>query len=115
MTPEISVVMGVCNAGERLAATIESVRSQEGVDLELVIVDDGSTDGSAAIIAGCAAADPRIRAIRQPNRGLTAALIAGCAASRAGLIARQDAGDLSLPGRLRAQREHLEAHGDTVL
>lgn len=106
-TPEISVVMGVHNGGEALAATVESVRSQQGVDLEFVVVDDGSTDGTAAVLGDFAARDARIRVLTQEHGGLTRALIRGCAAARGALVARQDAGDLSLPERLRLQRDLL--------
>lgn len=106
-TPEISVVMGVRNGGQRLAGTIESILSQEQVDLEFVIVDDGSTDATPEVLAGYAARDARVRVLRQEHAGLTRALIAGCAAARGEFIARQDVADYSLPGRLRKQADLL--------
>ena len=66
--------------------------SQEGVDLEFIIVDDGSTDASAGMLDEFARADRRIRVIHQENRGLTRALIRGCAAAGGKFIARQDCG-----------------------
>ncbi|HEX6085689.1 MAG TPA: glycosyltransferase [Thermoanaerobaculia bacterium] len=98
--PRISVVMAVYNAAETLRETLDSILAQEDVELEVIVVDDGSMDGTAAILDSY----PAIRVIRQENRGLTRALIAGCAAARGALIARHDAGDLSHPRRLAVQQ-----------
>ena len=100
----ISVVMGVYNAADTLRETLDSIVGQEDVELEVIVVDDGSTDGTGAILEDY----QDIRVIRQENRGLTRALIAGCAAARGTLIARQDAGDLSHPRRLVTQQRMLE-------
>ena len=101
--PEISVVMSVFNDARYLAASLNSVLSQSDVDLELIVVDDGSTDDSPAILARFASADPRLRLVRQMNSGLTAALIFGCRLAVGEFIARQDADDLSLPSRFAKQ------------
>jgi glycosyltransferase involved in cell wall biosynthesis len=106
--PTVSVVMGVRNGGDSLAATLASLSSQEGVSLEIIVVNDGSTDGTAAILEAHAAADPRLRVLERQGRGLTRSLIEGCQAARGPFIARQDAGDISLPGRLRRQLRCLE-------
>jgi hypothetical protein len=103
----VSVVMGVYNAAETVRASVDSVLAQKDVDLELVVVDDGSTDGTPGILDDYAADDARLRIIRQPNQGLTRALMAGCEAATGELIARQDAGDVSLAGRFLAQAEAL--------
>ncbi len=76
--PEISIVMGVYNDARHLRAALDSVLSQQGVELELIAVDDGSTDESPAILAEAAARDPRVRVVVQENAGLTRALIRGC-------------------------------------
>jgi glycosyltransferase involved in cell wall biosynthesis len=104
---DVSVVMGVYNAGPRLGATLDSILAQQDADFEFIVVDDGSTDGSGALLDDTAARDGRVRVIHEENRGLTRALIAGCAAARGAFIARQDAGDLSKPGRLAKQRALL--------
>lgn len=101
--PLVSVVMSVYNGAEGLPATLESTLSQEGVDFEFIVVDDGSTDGSGDILDAYAARDTRLRVIHQANVGLTRALIRGCAQARGAFIARQDCGDVSLPGRLAKQ------------
>lgn len=108
--PAVSVVMGVYNAARHLESTIDSVLTQEGVELEFVVVDDGSTDGTAEMLDRLARADPRLRVLYQPNAGLTRALIRGCQQAKAPLIARQDASDVSLPGRLRLQSEVFRLH-----
>lgn len=107
-TPLVSVVMGVRNGADGLAACLDSLTAQEGVSLEIVVVNDGSSDDSGAILAARAAAEPRLRVLERPGRGLTRSLIEGCQLARGRYIARQDAGDLSLAGRLRRQVECLE-------
>lgn len=100
--PDVSVVMGVYNGAAFLRCAVESVLQQEGVSFELIVIDDGSTDDSSAILDEYAARDSCVRVIHQENAGLTKALIRGCSASRGEFIARQDADDVSLPGRLAA-------------
>jgi glycosyltransferase involved in cell wall biosynthesis len=114
--PDLSVVMSVYNAANTLPVTMDSVLSQEGVDLEFIVIDDGSSDGSGAILENYAKRDDRVRVLRQQNTGLTPALIRGCAEARGRYIARQDAGgDLSLTGRLARQYAVLESNTDVVL
>lgn len=113
--PEVSVVVGVRNGGTSLGPSLASVLAGSGIDLELVVVDDGSTDGTAALLAELAASDPRIRRFRQEPAGLTRALIRGCGESRGTFIARQDVGDRSFPGRLERQVQALRDSRDTVL
>jgi len=110
--PDISIVMGVYNGADRLRETMESVLSQEGVSLEFIVIDDGSTDGSDVTLADYARHDARVRILHQQNQGLTRALITGCEAARGKYIARQDAGDISLPNRLGLQKAVLDQHED---
>jgi glycosyltransferase involved in cell wall biosynthesis len=107
--PEISVVMGVYNGAAHLRETIDSVLAQTGVRLEFVVVDDGSSDATPAILESYASRDARVRVRRQGRLGLTHALIAGCAAARAPAIARQDCGDVSLSGRFARQLARLRS------
>src|SRR5262245_51376003 len=109
ISPDISVVMGVYNGAHILKETIESILTQEDVDLELIIVNDGSTDDTHEVIAQFEGRDKRIRFFSQENFGLTKALIHGCAEARGEYIARQDVGDISLPERLRLQLDALKA------
>src|SRR5262245_7465842 len=98
--PRVSVVMPVYNGGAYLDAAIASVLAQSVGDFELIIVDDGSTDRTAEIIASHARRDSRIHSFAQANAGISEALNAGLAAARAPWIARLDADDLMLPVRL---------------
>lgn len=117
MTTEslVSVVMSVYNGAGTLAATMDSVLTQQGVSFEFIVIDDGSTDGSGAILDDYARRDSRVRVIHQANTGLTRALIRGCAEARGSYIARQDAGgDRSLPGRLARQAALLSDQPSAV-
>lgn len=100
--PDISVVMSVYNNEDTVAAAMDSILAQEGVALEFIVIDDGSTDGSAALLDEYAQRDSRVHIHHQGNTGLTRALIRGCEMARAAWIVRQDADDISMPGRLRA-------------
>ena len=110
----MSVVVGVHNGMPALRETLGNILSQAGVELELVVVDDGSTDGSGGLLEHYAERDSRIRVVRQEHRGLTRALIRGCALARGEYIARQDVSDVSLPGRLRTALDYLATHEDIV-
>ncbi len=106
--------MSVYNGATTLAATMDSVLSQEGVDFEFIVINDGSTDGSGAILDDYAQRDSRVRVIHQDNTGLTQALIRGCTEARGKYIARQDVGDYSLPSRLELQKQILDKFPDCV-
>ena len=112
--PDISVVMSVYNGGARLPETVESVLSQEGVSFEFVIVNDGSTDETSEILDHYAAQDRRVKILHRGNRGLTKSLIEGCRVACGKYIARQDAGDVSLAGRLRKQLDAISANASAV-
>ena len=100
----ISIVMPVYNGASRLPSTIESILGQTLTDFELIVVDDGSTDDTPALLEEYSRHDARLRVIRQNNAGITQALIRGCAAAQAELIARHDCGDRSRPERLSLER-----------
>jgi glycosyltransferase involved in cell wall biosynthesis len=106
-----SIVTPVFNKREHLRAAVTSALAQTFADFELILIDDGSTDGSLDTIADLA--DPRIRILRQPNGGASAARNAGLAAATAPWIAFLDADDLWLPDHLaeldRIRRDHPEA------
>lgn len=102
-SPLISVVMSVYNGAESLPATLDSILTQKGVDFEFIIINDGSSDHTARILQKYSSKDDRLKIFEQENRGLTRSLIRGCSEARGDFIARQDAGDISLPGRLKKQ------------
>lgn len=112
--PRVSIVMSVFNGGALLADAIDSILGQTLTDFEFIIVNDGSADGTLAVLQSYAAKDARICIIDQANTGLTKALIRGVAAARAPLIARMDADDLSHPERLERQVALLDARPDLV-
>jgi glycosyltransferase involved in cell wall biosynthesis len=113
---DISVVMSVFNSASTLPATLDSVLTQEGINLELIAIDDGSTDDTCQILLDYAARDPRLIALHQENRGLTAALIRGCALAQGEFVARQDAGgDISLPSRFAHQLMFFDSHATSVM
>lgn len=93
----LSVIIPVFNMAESLSRCIESVVGQECDGLEIIVVDDGSTDNSPALCDQWAERDTRIRVIHRPNGGLSRARNAGIAASRGGLITFVDADDFIAP------------------
>jgi glycosyltransferase involved in cell wall biosynthesis len=109
--PRVSILLPVRNAAPFLAEALASLSAQTFEDFEGLIVDDGSTDGSAEIAAAHAQEDARFRLLRRPMRGLVAALEAARAEAGAPLLARMDADDLALPDRLETQVEALDAEG----
>lgn len=103
--------MPVYNGGSYLAAAIESMLGQSYADFELLIIDDASTDCSAAVAMSFA--DQRIRLLANPaNLGLIATLNVGLAAARGDYVARMDQDDISMPSRLERQVEFLDRSPD---
>jgi glycosyltransferase involved in cell wall biosynthesis len=103
------VVLPVRNAAGSVARAIASVRAQTLTDWELVVVDDGSTDGTAEVLATLARGEPRLQVWRRPAEGIVAALNTGLAAARGELIARMDADDEAFPERIAVQQAFLAA------
>ena len=99
----VSVVIPVHNGERYLAQAVESVLAQTHRDLELLIVDDGSTDATAAIIRRYAARDRRVRVLTQENLGVAAAGNRGLTEARGEWVARLDADDVFLPEKLERQ------------
>lgn len=113
-TPSISVLLPVYNAVRYVESAVESVLAQSFADFELIVIDDGSTDGSARILQALAARDSRIRLTTRGNRGLVATLNEMLATARGGLICRMDADDLCRPQRFERQKAYLDEHSDCV-
>ncbi|MDE2620512.1 MAG: glycosyltransferase [Sphingomonadales bacterium] len=110
--PAITVAMSVYDGERFLAAAIESVLAQTFGDFEFLILDDGSRDGTAAIVQDYAARDPRIRPILRENHGLVASLNQLLAEARAPLVARMDADDICKPERFGRQIAFLAGNPD---
>jgi len=105
MSPLVSVVMPAFNAASTVSAAIDSVRFQGIDELELIVVDDGSTDATPAVLD--ALSMPRLQVLRQTNAGASAARNRGIAAARGRYLAFLDADDVWLAGKLQAQIEAL--------
>jgi glycosyltransferase involved in cell wall biosynthesis len=113
--PDVSIVLPFRDAAATLPACLDSIERQTLASFELLAIDDGSTDQSAAIVGARAANDPRIRLLAPGRVGLVAALNLGLAAARAPLVARMDADDLMHAERLAAQRDALAQRPDLAL
>ncbi|MFN4243199.1 MAG: glycosyltransferase family 2 protein [Tepidisphaerales bacterium] len=113
--PTVSVLMPVYNAQRYLREAVDSVLGQTFTDFELIAVDDGSTDGSLAILREYERKDGRVRVISRPNTGIVGALNDGLAVCRGELIARMDADDVCLPERFEKQVAFLRQHPEVVL
>ncbi len=111
-TPIISVLLPMKNAEETVAAAIRSILTQTLQTLELLIIDDGSTDHSHQVVLAAAQGDPRVQCFRGPGRGIAQALTFALSKARAPLIARMDADDESLPLRLERSVDFLARHPD---
>lgn len=106
----ISVLLPVFNAERTVLSALRSIQRQSHRHLEIVAVDDGSTDQSAERVASAARRDPRIKLHPLPRVGLCAALNRGLAHCEGDWVARMDADDISLRDRLSLQLACLEAH-----
>lgn len=112
--PTISVVIPVFNAEETISRCLRSVQAQEIHDLEILCVDDGSTDRSTTIIEQMAAEDPRIQLIRQKNRSAGAARNTGMAHAKGEYLHFLDADDTACPGIYQRAADNLERTGAQV-
>ena len=107
--PKVTVFIPVYNAEKYLQECVDSILTQTFTDFELLLIDDGSTDGSAAIIA--AIADPRIRYVKnEKNLGIARTRNRGLELARGQYIAFLDSDDISAPGRLEKQVAFLDAN-----
>lgn len=104
--PSVSVVMPVYNAENTVAAAIRSILNQTLSDIQLIVVDDGSTDNSANIVADIK--DDRLTLIRENHRGVSRTANAGLKHTTAEFVARMDADDFAEPDRLRLQMQLLK-------
>ena len=104
---QVSALIPVFNGGRFLTLAIDSALAQAGVTIEIIVVDDGSTDETPALLAGYG---DRLVVVRQTNRGLAAARNAGLARARGDVVAFLDADDSWEPEKSREQLAYLEAH-----
>ena len=107
----VSVIIAAYNAAGFIADTCRSVIRQTYTALDIIVVDDGSTDRTSEVVEGLALSDPRIRLIRQPNLGVAAARNRGIAAASGEFIAPLDADDLWDPTKIARQVDRLRQAG----
>lgn len=105
--PWLSIVVAAFNAADTIADTLDSLQAQTRDDWEAVVVDDGSSDGTAAIAAERAAADPRITVLRQANAGTANARNAGATRARGEYWCFLDADDMLLPEYVERQHAFI--------
>lgn len=112
----LSIVMSVKDDADYLEATLHSIGTLAPRESEVLVVDDGSSDHTARILAGFARTDERVRITTSAAKGLTAALIEGCSRAKGSFIARHDGGgDISLGDRFTRQLKALNDNASTVL
>ena len=110
--PRVSVILPVYNEEHFLAQAVESILRQTESDFELIVIDDGSSDGSRVLLEGLAADDRRIKTIHQRHAGIVTALNRGLREASGCYVARMDADDWAYPERLRLQAGYLDLHSD---
>lgn len=114
--PLVSVVIPVYNANGFLSGAIESIQNQTYKNLEIIIVDDGSTDETPKILSSLAKKDKRIKILtNKRNLNIASSLNRGIKLAKGSYIARMDADDISLPNRIEKQIKYLLAHPDIVI
>ena len=112
-TPIVSIVLPVYNGGATLALALASLDRQTFREWELILIDDGSTDGC---MAGFSSSDSRVRIVQDGrNLGLAARLNQGIDLARGRYLARMDHDDIAYPGRLEAQMRFLDEHPEIDL
>lgn len=111
----VSVILPVYNAGEYLDTAIESVLSQTFTNFELLLLDDGSTDGSLSRLEYYASQDTRCKVYSRPNRGVAFTLNEGLNLASSDLIIRMDQDDICRPQRFEKQIRYMAEHPECVL
>jgi GT2 family glycosyltransferase len=109
IAPRVSVLMPVFNTLRYVGDALASIQNQSFTDFELIVLDDGSTDGSTRILKEFAALEPRMRLLQQPNEGLIASRNRLLAEALGEFVAWMDSDDLSHPDRLMRQISAFEA------
>ena len=109
--PLVTVVVPAYNAEKTIDETLRSVRAQTYRNLEILVVDDGSKDGTAALVEAHASADARVRLIRQTNAGVATARNRGISESAADFVAPVDADDLWMPTKIEKQMVAMRSRG----
>lgn len=116
-TPRVSVIMGIYNCADTLPEAIESVLNQTYQDFELILCNDGSTDGTMEIALHYAQMDPEhiVLIKNEKNMGLNYTLNHCLSIAKGEYIARMDGDDRSLPNRFQVEVDYLDAHPEYAL
>jgi len=104
----VSVIMPVHNGGKYLAAAVDSILAQDDINLELLIIDDRTNDGSIAALRPSS----KVNILKSPGKGIVTALNLGLDAAQHNFIARMDGDDIAHPQRLRTQVDYLNTNPD---
>jgi glycosyltransferase involved in cell wall biosynthesis len=112
--PLVSVIVPACNAAPYIQQTVSSVLEQTYTNLEVLVVDDGSTDETSAVVRSISAEDSRVRLLHQANAGVAAARNYGIREARGEFIAPLDADDIWFPRKLERQVESMVSAGSSV-
>lgn len=113
--PVVSVLLPCFNSAETLPEALESLERQTLEDFEVIAVDDGSSDGSLAVLRAWEQRDRRLRIFTRPHLGIIQALNTGLQACQAPYVARMDADDRSHPRRLESQVRFLDDHPEVTV
>ncbi len=114
VSPTISVLLPIYNGEKYLVEAIDSILAQTFTDFELIVIDDGSTDGTLAILQHYQTLDSRIRLVSRENKGLVATLNEGVNLARGKWLARMDQDDIALPQRFERQLQWLAQTGADI-
>ncbi len=114
-SPRVSVILPTFNRASILPEAVESVLAQTYQNFEILIIDDGSTDNTASVVAERFGGDPRVFYLRRGNGGPAAARNEGLRHARGEYVAFQDSNDLWLAPKLSLQIQHLDAHPDLAM
>jgi glycosyltransferase involved in cell wall biosynthesis len=112
--PRVSIVMPVYNGVRFIAEALASVQSEPGIDAEIIVVDDGSTDDTALAVSSLAANDPRIRLLSGEHKGVSSARNIGVRAASGQYVTFLDADDICPPGRIARQAQKLAGRPDAA-
>lgn len=112
--PVISVILPVFNAERYIRDAVQSILDQTWLDFELILIDDGSTDGTLQLLRGFEACDHRVVLVFRENRGLVATLNEGLDLAQGQWIARMDADDIAIKDRFARQLQWLESTGADI-
>ena len=112
--PRVSIIMPAYNRAEFIGDGVRSLQTQPGIEPEIIVVDDGSSDGSDAIVEAIAAADTRVELVRQRHKGVAAARNTGLSRATGEFVSFLDSDDICAPGKIIRQVRKLAPRVDVT-